>query len=202
MPLSYIRDPRTGALIAPIERWMLDSGEATLCIPDARPGVLQLHVSMREIDPMRDAVCDRWLAYHLAPRHRAWCELSIVAAKLPFGIVESAEERGDHVPIVVEAASISLPNTCLKEEGGLLRQVNVDRDRLKRACERAGHREYADARCVGVDQWGIDVRTTFGPSRLDVQARRSPQFVIDDRASVVPASGPELIGAIVTCTLM
>ena len=201
MPLSYIRDPKNGALIAPIERWMLDDGEATLCIPDARPGVLQLHLSMREIDPARDAVCDRWLAYHLAPRHRAWCELSTLAAKMPFGMVEPAEERGDHEAIVVEAAAISLPNTSLKEEGGLIRQANVDRSRLKLACEQAGHREYADARCVGVDQWGIDVRTTFGPSRLDVQARRVPQFVVGDRGSVVPTSGPELVGAIVTCTL-
>lgn len=178
----YVRHPIRGSLIAPVEHWMLDELEATFAIPDSTAHSLQLHVTFSEVDPRHEPACDRWLAYHLTPGHRSWAELSIVGGKI-----------GSHV---IEGHELTIANDLRGEESSLCKRANADRAALQRSCEAASHTRLPDAICVGVDAIGIDLRTKFGPARLDRDSVPRIKFDIDAHTQLIPQSGPEFVAAI------
>ncbi len=172
---------------------MLEEAEATFAVPDSTAASMQLHVTLAELDPRTDPICDRWLAYHLAPVHRTWCELRIIGGKVRSRVLNPAS---DHDVVVFDADDLSTINERTAQEPSLCKLANSDRPGLRRACEAAMKQELPDALCVGVDLAGIDLRTAFGPIRLDVHSTPTVEFLLPDYTILTPESGPEVIAAI------
>ncbi|MGE3109750.1 MAG: hypothetical protein AB7G11_06730 [Phycisphaerales bacterium] len=176
---AYIRDPADGSLIAAVERWISDKSEATLLIPDPGPGSLELHVGITLIDPNQEYVCDRWPAYHGSASHRAWARLAILAGKLD----------GE----VIEGSDLSISTSLRTQEPGLVKRANADRGALARFCERFLRMSIPAATCVGVDQFGMDLRSSIGPVRLDIEEPARAAIKPADHATFQIESGADIV---------
>lgn len=188
----YIRHPSRGSLIGGVEPWMLGAGEGTLAVPDSTSASLHVHVKVVEIDRAREPVCDRWLGYHLSMSGRVLCELELVGGKLA-----SEEGASGEAWVVMSGSEMTTVMTPIAGEAALRKRANADRDRLRRVCESAMGCELPGAIVVGVDLLGLDVRTSVGPVRMDVEATPGPRFVNEDGTIVEARTGAEMVEAMV-----
>lgn len=124
-----------------------------LCIPDDSPDSLQLTLKLASTtDDALSHAADRFRAYHPTTNGR-WILADILCAKLAT-IVLDADELPLH-PTLPSAA-----------QSAARRHLNADPHRLAALCKALLNIDIDTPLVVGIDELGIDVRTTFSPVRL------------------------------------
>ncbi|CAN5869340.1 hypothetical protein BH11PLA1_BH11PLA1_15190 [soil metagenome] len=150
---AFIVCGQTGCFIFPLPAELVDARHGVLCIPDEATSAVIVTLEWRaEPEESLGALADRWAAYHGKPSRTTWVRATVESAKLE-SVVVGSEELG-----LISALG----------PGGiaLRRSLNADRTALA-ALLKARLGLEADAPVVvGVDEWGIDVRTGFGVVRL------------------------------------
>lgn len=151
----YCVDPERGVPILELDAdelaldWLPDPAPGELAcsflIPEEAPGSLQLLGVPDLIDPERSGAGDRYLAYH---RRRE-------RAHLAWFVVESAKFGGQ----VLDA--FASPNPLGRAEFAIIRRAHAALEGTLGARLGVG-----DARVVGVDPLGVDVRGDRGVHRL------------------------------------
>ncbi len=131
----------------PIAEHELQAESLALMIPDEGDDALQLLVRAEEFDAARDRCADRWQAYFGRADQRRWARLRIDAARFAATILDGADLAWD--------------SPLAAHQTALCRTANADPSRLAQIC-RAG----SEATAVGVDEWGLDVRTRIGVVRV------------------------------------
>ncbi|MBC7773662.1 MAG: hypothetical protein H7210_14300 [Pyrinomonadaceae bacterium] len=154
--VRFIRDGKTGRLIAPVEGWMLQQDSGTLVIEQEGSDALELLVELVEVSADAEAACDRWLAHHESSAQRKWCAMTIGGARLGRQVLDPE----DITPI----------NPVHDQEPRLCKLANADRTAFRLGCERAWTKELPESLCVGVDPTGFDIRTRVGMTRLEFGA--------------------------------
>jgi hypothetical protein len=104
-------------------------------------------------------IADRWRIYHGEPQDVRWAAFWIDFAKWS--------------GIVVDGDALMTPHTFTSDEPAILKDLNADKDRLRRLCiEVGGMHDVQFPLAVGVDPLGVDIRARFDTVRLpfDVEA--------------------------------
>lgn len=144
-------------LVIGLEGAAARAGEATIVAPSETNTALELGLELRVIDdPESHWECDRWRAYHA----QVQSPQTVFAYGKVFGVRASG--------VVYDAGEIDLTNTLGRDANAGVRTINqAQRDRgvLAALCEREGT-PVQDPVCVGLDQWGIDIRARFGVLRV------------------------------------
>lgn len=172
--VRLVYDGATGEIVLPLEPGMAAAPELVLHMPDEVTLQLQVAVRPRVIErPEAEEAVDRWQAYHGAAGSggsagRTWVRCEIEGAKRP------------HAPGEVYAGEALCKPNALRRGGGefkVVKHVNTRKDGLSGLCRRCAGLEVAEALCVGVDEFGIDVRARFGIVRVefDLEAATADQ---------------------------
>jgi len=144
-----------GTLVAPVMVAMLRSVDTVLELPDDSEDGIQLQVTLAQIEESGadGALCDRWCIYHGEPPDVRWARMTI----------EAASFHGHFV----DGQALARPNAFAGAEPALCKRLNAERlDAVVRAAElTAGHR-LTEPKVVGVDPWGVDVRSRLGIARI------------------------------------
>lgn len=155
-PVKFVLAPATGDPVAPVPGEIIDEGECVLLVPDEAEGALQLMVRPVELDARMDADCDRWLIYHIKARAATrWARLEILAAK-----------RFEHV---LDPDQIRTPSPFAGSEARALKGLNAQPTLAADVAAQITGTRPNQARFVGVDPWGVDVRTTLGILRVELE---------------------------------
>ncbi len=120
-------------------------------------------VELEWLDAARDEACDRLITYHGRAEEARFAALEVLDAKW---------ERGE-----IDIESLITANPVRREEGKLCRGLNADRGRLGAMVRRRLGREVMEPTAVGVDAWGVDVRTRTGLVRLEFDSAIEPGAV-------------------------
>lgn len=160
-PVEYvITVDGSGLLMAVPDRDMLDAATFVLHIPDE---TLELGneyaiamVTLTNHDG-RGADRARWEAYHTEPPTERWV----------LAHIDALRALGE----VFDGESLDLSNPLWGEQQQLCAHANRDPARLALAVAMAGGVHPDEARAVGVDAWGVDVRGAFGVHRLEFPTR-------------------------------
>lgn len=138
---------------------------AVLCVPEESPGALMVSVDLSALDQREHGLTgDRWRGVHGSPAVRGG------RGVLAWACVRSARMGGE----VLDASELAWENPAagLAIEGSLCAAASERPEALAALCPRAaaamgpGER----ARCVGVDQLGIDVLLGRRLARLEFAA--------------------------------
>ncbi len=156
---SYVLDPATGCPVIPLAAdgpdALTDEETESLVflIPDEADGSLQLLCSVADLDPRTHEAADRHLIYHGPSHERRWALLRVESAKIG--------------PRIFDPQLFIAPNPLRSAEPALCKWANARKDALRTlATARIG--AGADlSLMVGIDPLGIDVRTRFGPARIE-----------------------------------
>jgi len=143
----FVIDGRLGRIVIPVTREVADAEQLVLFVPEERDDAMQLLIDAKEIEP--DSSCDRYLAYHGRAPHPHWIAAKIDAVRWADSILDGDE--------------FDLRNTLHDGEPALLKKLNTDRAVLSRVCD---HPVSAEPVAVGVDPFGIDIRTRRGLVRI------------------------------------
>lgn len=136
--VRFVLDLQTAAPVLPVSRPELHAQSLVLMIPDEGHDALQILVSPEQLTGDGGESVDRWHAYHGRPDHAAWVRLRIQAARLG--------------AIVVDGSDLMRPNPFAQSQTALCRVWNA-------APNTTG------MTAVGVDEYGIDLRTVRGLMR-------------------------------------
>jgi hypothetical protein len=153
--VRFVLQPSTGQPVLPVPPRTIGQ-QCVLCLPDDaldNADCLQLIGGLEEVNPQREAACDRWNASFGKSSVATWCVLRVQTAK--------------QLDQAFDGALVSLANPLAKEEGALCKACNAHQANLTRACEKQLHVKGATPFAVGVDALGVDVRLTFGLARLE-----------------------------------
>lgn len=159
---AFIIDGQRGELVLSVDARDLalaeNDADALFCLPDEDPHSLQLSLSLRDVteDPSAGEWIDRWRAYHTTP--------CLDRARFARGRIISAR-LGPHV-IDGQALDLRNPLHAGRAEARLCRVLNADRPALRRACLAQRRADPPAPLAVGVDRWGVDVKSDFGILRL------------------------------------
>lgn len=164
LPSRFVLDNDTGRPVLPVPHAVMDAEEHVLFIPDEGEGALQLLAIPEVIDAATSDAPDRWTAHHGAARLPLWVRFAIDCARI-----------GGHV---LDGADLAIANTLAAAEPALCKRLNADRARLARLAAGFLGVQPDEALAVGVDQFGVDVRT-----RLDVVRAPFPATAIDAAAA-------------------
>lgn len=156
---NYVLDGAAGRIVVALQGGIEESESIVMYIPDEGASSIQLLVEASWLDPARDAACDRLLIYHQRAEAAKFASMRIVDAKW--------EDRN------VEGSEISLKNELEGVEPRLCRLLNTDTSHLQATVLRETGRVTFEARAVGVDTRGIDVRTRTGIVRCEFEAQLS-----------------------------
>lgn len=157
----YVMDPASGSLVTPMpESWRggrrimagEEGAELSFFVPEDCDDGLQLLVVPEPIDDLSEAA-DRWRVYHGKPDGPRWVRLKVEQAKWSGGVC-----MGDE---------LCCANPIKGAEARLCRELNGDGARLARLCERANGVRPESPVAVGVDTWGVDVRSSLGVVRVE-----------------------------------
>jgi hypothetical protein len=152
----FVIDAETGRPVFPAPPGVFDEGSISLHAPEDEPGALMVLGRAVEIDPLRDAACDRWLMHHGKARWARWAALEIESVK-DVGTVLGGEEA-------------QVANPLRGVEGALCKWVNKEHEfAMRRACARSTGMAPASALLVAVDPYGLDVRAHFGAVRVEFE---------------------------------
>lgn len=155
-PVKFVLAPASGDPIAPVPGEIIDEGECVLVVPDEAESALQLMVRPVELDPHLEADCDRWLIYHVKARAATrWARLEILAARRFEHVLDPEQIRAVNPFAQAEARTLKGLNAQATLAADLVAQVTGSRP--------------GQARFVGLDAWGVDVRTTLGVLRIDLE---------------------------------
>ena len=152
--LRFIIDGRNGSMVIPAHHDAADAHESVLHLPD--DGFDASAVCLLSLEPIADEFdesLDRHLAYHGEVRAPGWCRATIESVRLAHAGV-------------IDGASLTLTNPLRADEPALVRELNTDRSRLRRATALLLAIEPIEALAVGVDDLGFDVRSKHGVLRV------------------------------------
>lgn len=157
-PRRFVLDPESGRPVMPMPaewdpRSAPDETGAVLYLPDDSDPEVQIIAHPAIIDPRTHGAPDRWAAYHGPTREARWAALDIESVKWSGGVCDADE--------------FDASNALRSSQGALLRELNADRDRLSRLCERGAGVRVNTPLAVGVDPDGIDVRASLGVVRVE-----------------------------------
>ncbi len=157
----FIIDPADGALVLELTLDELDAAQSVLHVPDEElPGVadtsLQLLLSLNEIDPDRDPVCDRFLAAHGRRSLGRWARATI--------------ETGRISDSVMPGEDLMSPNPIRAQEGSLLKRLNADRQALGRVVLALAGVDVSEPLAVACDPYGFDARGGVGVIRVEFES--------------------------------
>lgn len=156
--VRFIIESATGQLLMPVESGFAKSGdEMVIWTPREDQWESQIAILARVVErPESLEGVDRWQAYHAG---------SGLASKMTWvrGEIEGLKTSD----AVYGAEDCISPNPLGRGEYPLIKRMNADREALGRAVKRLLGVLPADALCVGVDPWGVDVRARFGIMRVE-----------------------------------
>ncbi|MFZ4574285.1 MAG: hypothetical protein ACOYN0_07790 [Phycisphaerales bacterium] len=152
-PIRFVIDPRTGCPAAPLPSEAFDASSWSLYLPDDSPLSVQLTVTLQEVDPLNHDAADRWMAYFGRPKTPRFAVLPIDFCK-----VRDEALDGDEVRLVHPFRS---------RESALLRELAGSSEQLARACTALTGLQHPEAKAVGIDPYGVDVRVGLGVIRLE-----------------------------------
>jgi hypothetical protein len=174
VPTPFVLDGVTARVVFPADGTVLRAEELVFFIPRESPSddhELQLLLSAGEAT---EAAADRWRAYHGQPRFNAFGAFAIEDVKFDGQVVEEA---------------ISTPNPLTGIEGTLCKMVNADRACLAAACARITGVQLNEPLAVGVDAFGVDVKSRFGIVRLDFAAPIADRHAAEHAIAVLLGGG-------------
>jgi hypothetical protein len=152
----FVIDAGSGRPVFPAPPGVFEEESITLHAPEDEPGALVVLGLAEEIDPWRDAACDRWIAYHGKARWSEWAALEI----------ESVKNTGT----VLDREEAQVPNPLHPAEPRLMKWVNQEHaESLRKASARSLGTLPESALLVGVDPYGMDVRGRFGVMRVEFE---------------------------------
>ena len=140
-------DPANGHLVFCAGPWLDDHDSLTVQVPEESTDSTIVGLSPTAIDD--SAPCDRWRIYHGSARASRW-----FSAKPDW--IKHAEEFEDEP---------DLRNPLAADEAAICKSMNTDRAALRRLVRGAGESE--ECTLVGVDAWGVDLRTRFAIVRRE-----------------------------------
>lgn len=159
LPVAYVLDPATGNPVVPLAADGPDAidpeqAEAlVMMIPDEGDGCLQLQAAVIDLDPHRHEAPDRHLIYHGPSNQRRWGLLEVSAARV--------QNR------VFDAQLIIAPNPLRSVEPALCKWANSHTQELLALAQARLTPRTDLSVMVGIDPMGIDIRTRFGPQRIE-----------------------------------
>lgn len=161
--VRFVFDPATGAPVLPVGHDVFELGYEflTLHVPDDDDDSIHLMGHAVELDPARDAPCDRYLFYFGKPAPTRWMRL----------VVDSVKHRGE----ILSGEEVCLPSPIQAAEPRLVKAANADEHILTRAVAARKGVTPTQPRVVGVDAWGMDVRARFGVVRVEFAAAASDE---------------------------
>jgi hypothetical protein len=125
---------------------------------------MQVQVTLEQIEESgpHGALCDRWCIYHGEPPDVRWARMSVDAARW----------HG----YFIDGSALTRENPFAAREPAACKALNASGlEAVTRAAEAAGGHRLVNPKVVGVDPWGIDVRSTLGVVRIPAPAPwRSP----------------------------
>lgn len=151
--VRWVVEPKSGVLVAATKLPIEPGDSVTLFVPDEGRESAQVHATATVLDAGADTPeVDRWKAYHLKPRG------TFVLMK-PEGFKLGG--------LVADPGVLDLRNPLFADEPRLIRFANSRRAGLASACERASGGPVEMPLCVGIDPYGLDVRTALGILRIE-----------------------------------
>ncbi len=150
--LQFVTDNETGVIVAPVMVAVFDFPDATLFVPEEAEDAIQVLVTPEHIEDENIAAIDRWRIHHGEPIDVRWAKLYIDSVK--------------YGPVVFDGDAFMTHNEMAPAEPAICRELNADREGLKRLCEKFGRTEVAEPLCVGLDADGLHVRARFGLVRI------------------------------------
>jgi hypothetical protein len=154
VPMTFIRAPKSGHLLASVPVALLMADEIVLYVPDETDDALQLLLTAEQVE--ESSLTDRHAAYFPEPDHVRWAELYIDAGRLN--------------EYVFDGDALMTPNPLAPCEVSLIKALNADRDALRAATAARANREVTEPVAVGVDPLGADIRARFGIVRLPFES--------------------------------
>ncbi len=155
----FVIDRTNGRIVMPVETEAGRHSEFTLFLPSESDCDASVMLAPARIDrPEGSEAVDRWSVYHGEPPTSAvWTASRVLGLK---SMVDAADS-------IFDEATLTVPNTLGVSEFALIRRANADRQRLIAASSVIASIDIPDARCIGVDPDGLDVRAPFGIVRLE-----------------------------------
>lgn len=173
LPVRFVMDGPTGALVFAVPRDALVADEHVLFVPEETDEALQLLISPEQIDPDTETP-DKWRAYHGESRHPLWARFVIDSGKFDGCLCEQ----------------LMVPNSLGRGEWSICNAANARKEDLVTLIHTHAQIKPKDPRVVGVDQLGMDVRVRFGIVRIEFDHMAQN---VDDAAAMVEhlLTGPE-----------
>ena len=152
----FVAHPATGALLFAVGKDVADAQELVLWAPEESYDAMQVLLGPTEINdsdwtPELEGVRDRYLAYHGRPPSARWL----------LAIADAVKWRDE----VHEGEEVLRPNALRSVESKLLKMINPD-GHAAALCARFADATVHEAVAVGVDEWGLDVRSRVGVLRV------------------------------------
>ncbi len=157
-PVRFIIDPARPRIVLAVEATTLHATEAVLFVPFESDDAAQLLLELSPVDPDGDAGTDRWQAYHAKPGGLKWAQAHLDLVKLAGAVLDGTD--------------ILSPGDLAPEQARLCKLVNDTPGGPAALSRAAGHTRGGgpsgdtDARCVGVDELGADIRSGITLVRL------------------------------------
>lgn len=161
LPVKYVLDPSTGCPVIPLSADGPDAipdedaDSLVIMIPDEGDESLQLQCSVVDIDPRTHEAPDRHLIYHGPSHQRRWGLLRVQAARV--------------ANKVFDALLIVAANPLRTAEPSLCKWANSRKEALAQLAKSRLTGGGDLSVMVGIDPMGIDLRTRFGPQRIDFE---------------------------------
>lgn len=142
-----------GTLVFPLEPALSDTDDHALSLPDDDEPALEVSIDLERIGE-DGAAQDRWRIYHGTPPVSHWARGTITLGRF----------RG----VIIDGDRLARPNGLAEHEPGLCRLLNTTHlEALRGLVATRLNIDAAQARVVGIDPLGIDVRNTFDVVRLE-----------------------------------
>jgi hypothetical protein len=163
-PVKFVVDPASGRVVLPMMVAMVQTDHQVLMIPEETEDSLQLLLDVESIGE-HEAVTDKWRIYHGEPEDIHWVSCWIDSGKLS--------------GLVFDGDALMMPNPLAGDEPRLVGAMNARRDDVKHLCARYAGMEVEKPLCVGVDAWGMHVRSRFDVLRVELprEAESRDDFV-------------------------
>lgn len=168
-PIEVVIDPSSGCWITPVPFDALSRDDLTLFLPEDLPEHPRVLVEPTEINAESHAGADRHFAYFPGSRGRfakaRWASLRMVHCKIGDEIYDSedvvlanpwtADGRGDGA------------TESWRIEARLIKRLAEMSPKIAAACRAWAKIDVDSPKVLGVDPWGMDVRASLGPARVD-----------------------------------
>lgn len=147
----FVVDPASGKVVLALSAAAGEAESVVFHVPDEHADGLHILVEPRVLP--EGALSDRLLVYHGRAEGTQFAMLEPLDAKW----------RGQGL----ELEQVLAPNPLVKDEPKLCRLINTTPDGPARLLRLLGARETHEPLVVGIDPWGLDVRSRVGMTRVE-----------------------------------